>query len=61
MDGMPKSRAALERAIVRYAGNDTIRANELAVAFAILAIRAFAHAMASSTVGRTGRLPFCAE
>ena len=30
-------------------------------AFAILAIRAFAHAMASSTVGRTGRLPFCAE
>ena len=34
MDGMPKSRAALERAIVRYAGNDTIRANELAVAFA---------------------------
>ena len=30
-------------------------------AFAILVIRAFAHAMASSTVGRTGRLPFCAE
>jgi len=30
-------------------------------AFAILAIRVFAHAMASSTVGRTGRLPFCAE
>ena len=34
MGEMPKSRAALERAIVRYAGNDTIRANELAVAFA---------------------------
>ena len=34
MDGMPKSRAALERAIVRYAGNDAVRANELAVAFA---------------------------
>ena len=34
MDGMPKSRAALERAIVRYAGNDAVRANDLAVAFA---------------------------
>ena len=34
MDGMPKSRAALERAIVRYAGNDAVCANDLAVAFA---------------------------
>ena len=30
-------------------------------AFAILAIRAFAHVTASSTVGRTGRLSFCTE
>ena len=30
----PKSRAALERAIVRYAGNDAVLANGLAVEFA---------------------------
>lgn len=31
MDAMPKSRAALERAIVRYAGNDIVLSNGLAV------------------------------
>ena len=31
MDAMPKSRAALARAIVRYAGNDIVLSNGLAV------------------------------